>query len=79
LDGISAFDRRVIELLDDDVAGAPGERLDGVALPLVAVLVEPDFGRRARPEIGDRKSPKERWRKWLAGLGLRQPSLRIIE
>ena len=48
LDGIGALDRGALELVDDHVASTPGQRLDGVALALVAVLVGTDVGGRAQ-------------------------------
>jgi hypothetical protein len=57
LDGIGALDRGVIELVDDRVAGTPGEGVDRVALALVAVLVGANVGGRARPQVGDRLDP----------------------
>ena len=41
LDRVRTGDRRIIELIDDAVAGALGEALDGVALAFLAILVEP--------------------------------------
>ena len=46
LDMVRTGDRRVIELIDDAVASALGEALDGVALAFLAVLVRADVGRR---------------------------------
>jgi hypothetical protein len=46
---IGAAHRRVVELIDDAVVVRLGERRDGRALPLVAVLVAPDVGRAACP------------------------------
>ena len=46
LDRVRTGDRRIIELIDDAVAGALGEALDGVALAFLAILVRADVGRR---------------------------------
>ena len=43
----------IVELVHDGVAGRPGERGDGGALALVAVLAGADAGRRACAQIGN--------------------------
>jgi len=50
VDRIGAADRGVVELLDELVASVLREGFNGLALPLVTVLVGADVGRRPRPQ-----------------------------
>src|SRR5262249_7926167 len=54
---IGAAHRRVVEFIDDAVAVRLGERRDGRALPLVAVLIAPDVCSRRGPQISNRVYP----------------------
>src|SRR5262249_17268897 len=54
---VGSAHRRVVELADEAVAVRLGERRDGRALPLVAVLVTPDVCSRRGPQISNRVYP----------------------
>src|SRR5262249_60703082 len=56
VDGISAAYGRVVELPHQLVAGTAREGRNGFPLPAVAVLVGSNVGRRASPQVSNRRN-----------------------
>src|SRR5262249_42946109 len=61
VDRVGAAYRGIVELLDEFVTSVLREGLNGLALPLVAVLVGADVGGRTRSQVGERRSRDLGW------------------